>query len=77
MPDGYRMVVTAAPRGGGLSRTLLPLMGDAPSWEWRYTMDAGGDVRVEFARNAALELFGDLGAPGGAADEDAVLDFII
>jgi hypothetical protein len=72
------MVVTSAPRGNGLQTTLLPLMGDAPSWEWRYSMDDGGDVRVEFARNAALELFGDLGAPGlGGADEDAVLDFII
>jgi hypothetical protein len=81
VPDGYRMVVTARPRGG-LKRTLLPLVGPAPSWEWRYSMDEGGAVRCEFARNAALELFGDVGAPGGgsgsgAGDEDAVLDFII
>lgn len=77
MPDGYRMVVTAGPRGR-LQRTLLPLMGDAPSWEWKYSMDEGGNVRCEFARNAALELFGDMGAPGtAAADDDAVLDFII
>jgi hypothetical protein len=39
-------------------------------------MDESGDVRVEFTRNAALELFG-AGGPGGAGDDDAVLDFII
>ncbi|KAI8474308.1 MAG: hypothetical protein J3K34DRAFT_465788 [Monoraphidium minutum] len=72
VPDGYRMVVTAAPPGGGLTRTLLPLAGGAPSWEWRYGMDEGGDVRVEFARNAALELLGyDHAALSAAGDEDA------
>jgi hypothetical protein len=76
VPDGYRMVVTAGARGG-LSTTLLPLLGGAPSWEWRYAMDDGGDVRCEFLRNAALELFGEAGPPGFAAEEDAVLDFII
>jgi hypothetical protein len=76
VPDGYRMVVTAGARGG-LSTTLLPLLGDAPSWEWRYSMDGGGDVRCEFLRNAAVELFGGVGAPALAGEEDAVLDFII
>ncbi|GBF98740.1 nucleotide-diphospho-sugar transferase [Raphidocelis subcapitata] len=79
VPDGFRLVVTAGPRGRGLSRRLLPLVGDAPSWEWRYWMDEAGDVRLEFARNAALELFaaGGAGAPAPAADDDAVLDFMI
>ena len=90
VPDGHRMVVTAAPRGGGLQRTLLPLAGAAPSWEWRYSMDADGDVRCEFVRNAALvELVSGasggagagvgvgLGAGGAGDDEPMVLDFII
>jgi len=77
VPDGHRMVVTAGARGS-LTRSLVPLLGDAASWEWRYSMDERGDVRCEFARNAAVELFGAGGPPvvvGG--EEDAVLDFII
>ena len=76
MPDGFRLVVTAAPGGHGLARRLLPLVGDAPSWEWRYWMDEAGDVRLDFARNAALELFAS-GAPAPGAEDDAVLDFMI
>lgn len=78
MPDGYRMVVTSAPRGGGLAAALHPLAGGAPSWEWRYAMDAGGDVACEFVRNAALDLLFPRGGlrPEGE-EEPMVLDFII
>jgi hypothetical protein len=78
VPDGYRMLVTAGP-GGSLSRQLLPLVGERPTWEWRYAMDTGGAVKLEFVRNAPLDsLWSSLVTrEPGQGEEEPVLDWVI
>ena len=79
VPDGYRMVVTAGP-AGGLTRHLVPLAGDTPTWEWKYSMGMNGQVGLEFVRNTPLDkLWGD-GLDGQlveANQQESVLDFTI
>lgn len=80
MPDGYRMIVTSTKQGGLLQRTV-PLVGDAPTWQWQYTMDEGGNVKCEFERGVSLDLFADIHKEGvkisGNNGEDGVFDFTI
>ena len=46
VPDGYKMVVSAAP-GGGVRRALFPLTGRRPSWQWRYLSGPGGAIHLQ------------------------------
>lgn len=75
VPDGFRMIVTQAP-AGGLSRLLLPLRGDTPSWEWRYSMNVKGAVGLEFVRNATVDEVWKAPASQHAVTEE-VLDYVI
>ncbi len=51
VPDGYRMVVSAAP-AGGLRRALFPLHKRRPSWQWDYQMDAQGSIKLSILETA-------------------------
>lgn len=51
VPDGYKMVVSAAP-AGGLRRALFPLHKRRPSWQWDYQMDAHGCVKLSILETA-------------------------
>jgi hypothetical protein len=77
VPDGYRMVVTSALVGSGLSVQLLPLAGDRPTWEWRYSMEPGGEVQLEFVRNTALDLWSSPLLAAAQQDEEDILHFMI
>lgn len=51
VPDGYKMVVSAAP-AGGLRRALFPLHKRRPSWQWDYQMDAQGSIKLSILETA-------------------------
>lgn len=75
VPDGYRMVLYPRSQGRGYNQVLLPLEGDAPSWEWVYSAAPGGRVRLDFRRNSGepvVELKKEL-----QGFEDGFLDYII
>jgi hypothetical protein len=78
VPDGYRMVVTAG-AAGGLTRHLVPLVGDTPTWEWHYSMGVDGQVGLEFVRNTPLdEVWASLLQQGlEEKQQESVLDFTI
>ncbi|WIA22182.1 hypothetical protein OEZ85_004516 [Tetradesmus obliquus] len=80
VPDGFRMVVTAAGSAGGLSVQLLPLQGDKPTWQWAYSMEPSGALQLQFVRNAALDLWSSpvlAAARSRQQNEEEVLDFVI
>ncbi|KAF6262593.1 nucleotide-diphospho-sugar transferase [Scenedesmus sp. NREL 46B-D3] len=80
VPDGFRMVVTASGSAGGLSVQLLPLRGDKPTWQWSYAMEPSGALRLQFVRNAALDLWSSpvlAAARSRQQNEEEVLDFVI
>lgn len=78
VPDGFRMVVTSG-AAGGLTRHLVPLVGDTPTWEWRYSMGVDGQVGLEFVRHTPLEEVWSsvLQQTMGADGQEQVLDFTI
>ena len=46
IPDGYKMVVSSAP-GGGIRRSLYPLPGRRPSWQWRCLSGPEGVIQIK------------------------------
>ena len=52
VPDGYKMVVSAAP-AGGVRRALFPLHRRRPSWHWAYSMERpSGAIRLAMVESA-------------------------
>ena len=51
VPDGYRMVVHSGLHGG-LRRSLHPLPGRKPSWEWQYGMGTGQRIQLSLKEPA-------------------------
>ncbi|GAX76097.1 hypothetical protein CEUSTIGMA_g3540.t1 [Chlamydomonas eustigma] len=46
VPDGHRMVLSQG-SSGGLVTHLSPLRNSQPSWQWHYTMESDGSIRLD------------------------------
>lgn len=57
VPDGHRLVVTQG-ADGGLAQALIPLDPVLPSWEWKYSADDAGTVRLTYASYAMQQPIG-------------------
>ncbi|GLI61415.1 hypothetical protein VaNZ11_003610 [Volvox africanus] len=86
VPDGFRLTVTAAAEGTGFRTQLTPLRpaspapGFEPSWEWIYSMDTSGAVRLSYVGAALRSPAAGMVATAMAAAElrgQYVLDFSI
>ena len=52
VPDGYKMTVSAGPNGT-IRSSLTPLQTE-PSWQWKYTMDATSNIRLQLEKASSL-----------------------
>ncbi|GIL74006.1 hypothetical protein Vretimale_5061 [Volvox reticuliferus] len=86
VPDGFRLSVTASADGAGIRTQLTPLRsaspapGCEPSWEWIYSMDTSGAVRLSYVGAAPRSPAVGMVATAMAAAElrgQYVLDFSI
>lgn len=52
VPDGYKMSASAGPNGT-IRSSLTPLQTE-PSWQWKYTMDATSNIRLQLEKASGL-----------------------